>query len=118
MAPALNDERLLTPPHAIFAARPAIVAPDDYLERGVNAARNAAEHLLDIGQVDEPVEAIREALAAAEAIMDALHAFVPGPQNAADQRALIAWQMREFDATLAGLKRRLHIPAEQRHVAH
>jgi hypothetical protein len=93
--------------HAMLAERPAIVAPPAHVQRALAAARNAAEHLYDVGQVDEPVEAVREALAAAEAIMVVVRRMEHPRPGFIDGRELAAAQLAEVDGTLAGLEREL-----------
>ena len=93
--------------HALLAQRPAMVPPREHMEKALGAARNAAEHLYDVGQIDEPVEAVREALAAAEAIMVVVRRLDQNRPAMVDQRALAAEQLREVDGTLAGLEQAL-----------
>lgn len=101
--------RWLNEAHALLAQRPAMVAPKEHVEKAIGAARNAAEHLYDAAQVDEPNEAVREALAAAEAIMVVVRRLEDGRPAVVDARALAAAQLREVDGTLAGLERTLGI---------
>lgn len=107
----LNGARQnLAEAHALLAQRPAIVAPPEHVKRALGAARNAAEHLYDIGQIDEPVEAVREALAAAEAIMIIVRRLDTNRPAMTDNRALAAEQLRGIDGTLAELERELGLP--------
>lgn len=100
----------------LLATRPLLAPADpERLDQVLTAATNAAEHLFDVAQVDEPLEAVREALAAAEAIMTAVHGFTVAEPTVEDRCAHITVQLHEVDATLAGLERRLHIPDEWRH---
>jgi hypothetical protein len=101
--------------HGLLAQRPAIVAPREHIERAIDAARTAAEHLYDVGQVDDPVEAVREALAAAEAIMVVVNRLEFPRPAAVDVREVAAQQLREVDRTIAGLEQALAIPLERRH---
>lgn len=104
--------RWLVEAHGLLAARPAIVPPKEHMDRAVEAARAAAEHLYDIGQVDEPVEAVREALAAAEAIMQVVRRLTDGRPALNDKRELAAVQLREIDQALGTLERRYLVPAQ------
>lgn len=97
--------RFLDEAHALLATRPAMVAPPEHLARAVAAARNAAEHLYDIGQVDEPDEAVREALAAAEAIMQVVRQLTDPRPAINDPRERAAIQLREVDRALHALER-------------
>jgi hypothetical protein len=102
--------RNLAEAHGLLAQRPAIVAPPEHVKRALGAARNAAEHLYDIGQIDEPVEAVREALAAAEAIMVVVQRLDTNRPAMTDTRKLAAEQLRGIDGTLAELERALGLP--------
>ena len=99
----------LTEAHALLAERPAMVAPREHVERAIAAARNAAEHLYDIGQIDAPEEAVREALAAAEAIMVVVRRIDVDRPGMVDARKLAAEQLQHVDGTLAALERDLHL---------
>jgi hypothetical protein len=101
--------RLLEEAHGLLAQRPAMVAPREHVERAIGAARNAAEHLYDVGQLDDPHEAVREALAAAEAIMVVVRRLEDARPAVVDQRALAAAQLREVDGTLATLEQALGV---------
>jgi hypothetical protein len=98
--------RWLAEAHALLAQRPAITPPPEHLRQAVNAACNAAEHLYDIGQVDEPVEAVCEALASAEAVMQVVRSLRDERPAINDRRALAAVQLREIDSTLRALEER------------
>lgn len=106
--------RYLNEAHALLAERPAMVPPREHVDKAIGAARNAAEHLYDIGQVDEPVEAVREALAAAEAIMVVVRHLEVDRPAMVDARKLAAEQLREVDGTLAGLEHALHLDGAAR----
>lgn len=95
--------------HALLAQRPAMVAPQDQIRQALGAARNAAEHLYDIGQIDEPTEAVREALAAAEVIMTVVRRLDFPKPGAVDVRARAAEQLLEVDMTLGALERALKV---------
>lgn len=101
--------RHLAEARALLMERPAIVAPKEHVDRAASAARTAAEHLFDVGQADDPVEPVREALAAAEAIMIVVRDLENPDPTIADPRALAAAQLQEVDGTLAALERALGI---------
>lgn len=98
--------RWLAEAHGLLAQRPAITPPTEHIDRAVGAARCAAEHLYDIGQIDEPAEAVREALAAAEAVMRVVDRLVDGRPAINDKRELAAIQLREIDQALHTLEQR------------
>ncbi len=102
--------RWLDEAHGLLAQRPAMVPTPDHMQRAVAAARNAAEHLYDVGQVDEPVEAVREALVAAEAIMTVVRRLEHPRPGMVDVRARAAEQLRDVERTLAGLEREFGLP--------
>lgn len=102
--------RWLIEAHGLLRARPALIAPPEHLERAVEAARTAAEHLYDIGQIDEPEEAVREALGAAEAVMQVVRRLTDGRPPINDAREQAAIQLGEIDQTLRTLEQRyLHV---------
>lgn len=113
-----DARRWLTEAHGLLAQRPAIVPPREHLDRAIAAARNAAEHLYDIGQIDEPVEAVREAMAAAEAIMVVVDRISKPRPGIVDGRALAAEQLAHVNGTLVALERSLGLPHVELYAAH
>jgi hypothetical protein len=83
-----------------------IVGPD-YRARAIDAARNAAEHLLDIEQLPEPHEAIREAVDAADRIMATVHALEHPEPGIADPVAHAGQQLAGIEEALVALAYRV-----------
>lgn len=105
---ALQDAR------GILSQRPSLEAPPEVVEKAIDKARCAAEHLFDAGQVNEESEAVREALAAAEVIMNVVRGLENGQTGIDRTRSQAADLLLSVDHTLVSLERELHLSAKGR----
>lgn len=99
--------RWLNEAHGLLAQRPAAVPQKEHIDQAVAAAYNAAECLYDVGQIDEPDDAVREALLAAETIMDVIRKLENPRPPFMGGGVTAATQLLDVDRTLAALELRL-----------
>lgn len=89
---------------SILRTIPMAASAEEHLEQAVEYARDAAEHLYNAEQMMEPDEGLREALAAATAIMTIvgrLEEVVPHPGTVGDSATR---RLLTVDRTLARLE--------------
>lgn len=107
----IADARLwLAAAHDALGLSLPAVAPAERMQRAVDAARRAADHLFGVGRLAQPGGAPAAAVAAAEATMVVVHRLEYPRPAAVDVRAVAAAQLRHVDGTLAGLMRSLELP--------
>lgn len=98
---------LLAQARAALAIAPRQDVDATHDDRAINYAKNAAEHLLDVEQVENPPEAVREALIAAEAILEVTRAFDNRQLDPDAVRHAAHMRFLDIDSNLAWMQRHL-----------
>lgn len=111
----LADARLwLAAAHDALGLSLPEVAPRERMQRAVDAARRAADHLYGVGRLDAPGDAVRAAVDAAESTMVVVRRLEYPRPAAVDVRAVAAGQLEHVDGALARLELAICSPVAAR----